>query len=285
MDILKYLPLASLRSFLEKKTRRSGVYGKTFVLPIGLDSRRFSSEDWLFHLLRVLLEHEKGVFIDVGANLGQTLLKVAAIDPGRRYLGFEPNPACVQTLRRLIADNGLHAILVPAALSDRATVSALSFFHDDEFDTTATLVESFRPGRVLQEHAVVAISWDDVPSSLVSEKIGIVKIDVEGSELEVIKGLRPVLGDARPLCIVEVLPNYGDRDGKRYARQSEIENIMSDLNYRIFRIEKSDWEGLSGLEPLIKFGIYSDLSLSDYLLVPQERADSVMRWFDDMSLN
>jgi hypothetical protein len=39
-------------------------------------------------LTRVL--SRPGTFVDVGANLGQTLGKVLAVDPDRSYVGFEP---------------------------------------------------------------------------------------------------------------------------------------------------------------------------------------------------
>ena len=51
-------------------------------------------ELWFQGLLQDLYLGKKWAFIDVGMNVGQTLLKVASLDPERHFIGFEPNP-CV----------------------------------------------------------------------------------------------------------------------------------------------------------------------------------------------
>ena len=62
-------------------------------------------------VIQRLFKLKSGAFIDVGVNLGQTLLKVAAIDPGRAYVGFEPNPACVDYVWKLIETNNLETYM------------------------------------------------------------------------------------------------------------------------------------------------------------------------------
>jgi len=65
--------------------------GKTrFALPFGpvLDLQ----EPWMADILGRLLPLFPGPFIDVCANLGQTLQQLRAQDHSRPYLGFEPNP-------------------------------------------------------------------------------------------------------------------------------------------------------------------------------------------------
>ncbi|MBK7626701.1 MAG: hypothetical protein IPJ16_05790 [Bacteroidales bacterium] len=60
--------------------------------------------------------------IDVGANIGQTLIKIKSIDKEINYLGFEPNPVCVNYLyiRLLIETILKHAIVFPAGISDKS---------------------------------------------------------------------------------------------------------------------------------------------------------------------
>ena len=54
--------------------------------------------------------------VDVGANLGQTLLKVKRLDRRARYVGFEPNPWCVVYMEELVRVNRLeHCSIVPRA--------------------------------------------------------------------------------------------------------------------------------------------------------------------------
>jgi FkbM family methyltransferase len=78
-------------------------------------------------LLRQLLPTREGLFIDVGVNLGQTLVKVKDIDPERSYLGFEPNPSCVAFTERMIPALGLrNCRTVPAGLSSETGIVELA---------------------------------------------------------------------------------------------------------------------------------------------------------------
>ena len=66
--------------------------------------------EWEPHVslaISAILQKRKGVFIDIGANVGQTLFTVLRADPDRSYLGFEPQIACCHYLQQFIQDNGL----------------------------------------------------------------------------------------------------------------------------------------------------------------------------------
>src|SRR5689334_10466979 len=45
-------------------------------------------EVWLFRAIERILRERTGVFVDVGVNVGHTLIKVKAADPDREYIGF-----------------------------------------------------------------------------------------------------------------------------------------------------------------------------------------------------
>ena len=51
----------------------------------------FWRPDWKTQLIRHFLEQRRGLFIDVGANVGQTLLDYLSCSPRHGYLGFEPS--------------------------------------------------------------------------------------------------------------------------------------------------------------------------------------------------
>src|SRR5919205_552723 len=56
--------------------------------------------------------------VDVGVNIGQTLLKLRSIARDAPYVGFEPNPFCIQFVNELIALNGFdRCVLLPVALA------------------------------------------------------------------------------------------------------------------------------------------------------------------------
>ena len=82
--------------------------GKKFKIPVNAGNRAVVVELWMLEILKLLLIDKKNsTFIDIGVNLGQTLLKVKSIVPKINFVGFEPNPACVNYLEELIRLNGI----------------------------------------------------------------------------------------------------------------------------------------------------------------------------------
>src|SRR5690606_12356138 len=66
----------------------------------------FPKTDWLSDLVKKMQVDERTIFLDVGVNIGQTILQVKAIYPKIRYIGFEPNSVCVAYLNHLVTLNG-----------------------------------------------------------------------------------------------------------------------------------------------------------------------------------
>lgn len=96
-----FLPrLLNKINLLEKVNlnQTSTINGKKVNIPvinkIGFGNL-FIDELWMIPLIEKLLSIKKGTFIDIGVNIGQTLIKLKSIDPEINYIGFEPNPMCV----------------------------------------------------------------------------------------------------------------------------------------------------------------------------------------------
>jgi FkbM family methyltransferase len=100
----------------------------------------------MFDLLQHLLRRIPGGLLDVGANLGQTLVKYRAAEPERPYVGFEPNPFCTHYLRELNRVNRFNAQFIPVGLGDRTDLIRFSSFSDSPADPMATTVPKFRGG-------------------------------------------------------------------------------------------------------------------------------------------
>src|SRR5262249_53359092 len=148
------------------------------------------SEQWLFPILGHLLSLKEGVMIDVGVNLGQTLIKLLALDGTRRYVGFEPDPHCVHYAKALaVANAAPHVTIVPCRPSARFGVVRLS--SRGPTDSCASIIGSFRDvGGECSDFSLVCVApGDDVVSTIEPGSVAIVKVDVEGAEVEVLGGL------------------------------------------------------------------------------------------------
>lgn len=57
---------------------------------LALQESTETREPWLDAVYQTVLRCREGAFLDVGANIGQTMLKILALDTTRQYVGFEP---------------------------------------------------------------------------------------------------------------------------------------------------------------------------------------------------
>lgn len=132
-----------------------------------------------------------GVALDVGANAGAYALLLGQwVRPGGRVFAFEPSPEAFDGLRRHVELNGLADTVTPvrAAVSDVAgTASLIGEGHHG----TSRLASAGEPGT----RTVGTVTIDEfcaehgiVPS--------LIKIDVEGFELEALRGARQTIARA-----------------------------------------------------------------------------------------
>jgi len=196
-----------------------------------------------------ILQKRKGVFVDVGANVGQTLFTVLRADPNRSYLGFEPQIACCHYLQQFIEDNRLMPLIqiFPLALSSKT--GFLPFFSNNAYDDCGTLVPDVH--ELKNQQLVCARRGDEALAELGVSTISAIKIDVEGAELSVLVGLQKTLKKMRPPVIFEVLPNFKGRpnfnlvmreesiSARKRAEADSIYQLLSSIGYALYQIDET----------------------------------------------
>jgi FkbM family methyltransferase len=247
------------------------IHHQVIKIPVILGISCDLSETWMIDLLKHLLSQQEGAFLDVGVNLGQTLIKVKGIERQRKYIGFEPNSTCIFYTRELIKKNEFEdCTLVPVGLFLEDQVLLLESIYDSEVDSAASLIKNFRPDHTIYHAIPVPVfRFQNIAHTLNLGNTGIVKIDVEGAELEVIKSLYQLLESHRPIILLEVLPVYSDENLIRKERQEELEQIFRELNFLLFRVIKAGNKFMK-LKKIENIGIHSDLNQCDYVVVPSE---------------
>lgn len=157
-------------------------------------------------LIGRLLAAKSGAFIDVGTNVGQTLLKLLEIDPERHYIGVEPQMSSALNVDLFIKDNKLpnHTIL-PIALAEKDGIMQIGTRFTD--DTAASISLKFRPSDFYESiQYVPAMSGDSLMRQLDVKEVSLIKIDVEGGEIAVLRGFSKVISMQKPYVIFECLP-------------------------------------------------------------------------------
>lgn len=131
--------------------------------------------------------------IDVGANMGMYTRRLSKLTP--RVHAFEPTAEMAELLRKTSAHN---VIVHEVALSDKAGVGELHLpIIEGQRSTTRASLETLQGPQFGQTVAVRRL--DDE----VDEKIGFMKVDVEGHELPVLRGAQRIIEGSRPVVMVE----------------------------------------------------------------------------------
>lgn len=239
-----------------------------------LISRGIDSEQWLLGAFRAALLSKTGTFIDVGANTGQTLMKLLALDKERDYVGFEPQVNCCFFIDKFLSQNKLsrHSIF-PIGLSSGTRIVQL-FKRFNGPDDAASAIGGFRPDDFYTfKQSIYVTKGDDVLPEIGLSEIAIIKIDVEGGELEVVEGLKQTLIEHVPFVFFEVLNHFLVATGKqldpdtiefRENRTKRLEGILRELDYAIYNILPSN---LAVEVSEIRSIVSGDLTITDYMAV------------------
>lgn len=181
-----------------------------------------SKADYEASTIEFLLAHlpQGGTFVDVGANQGYfALLAAQAVGAHGTVIAFEPNPTPCQYLRQSIERNGYGARVrvVQAALGDR-TEGARPFFVSRLRGNSG--ISSFIPEWAGHSDAtqdasrdaltVECMTFDSWIADHPCSRLDVIKIDAEGWNLNVLKGMTRTLETLAPRHIICETPADGD---------------------------------------------------------------------------
>ena len=165
---------------------------------------------WEAFETQLFLERLKpdSVFVDVGANIGYyTLIAASLIGEQGKIFSFEPDPENFYLLQRNLQHNHFSSVdAVDAALSDEDSIGKLYLNEDNYGDH-----QVYDDGSGRQSRSIRLLNGEHYLGSKVSA-IDLLKVDTQGAEYHVIKGLLPLLKRSREhlSMIVEFWP-YGLR--------------------------------------------------------------------------
>jgi FkbM family methyltransferase len=143
---------------------------------------------------------ERGdVVWDVGANIGVfSLLAARAVGPSGRVVALEPDARCAAAVGDNATRNGIDWIEVhQVAAAARTGETELIVVRDSLWSRLASV-----GGHELEvaRRVVPGYALDDLPAAPPT----LVKIDVEGAELEVLAGMRRLLAEVQPVIVCEM---------------------------------------------------------------------------------
>ncbi len=218
-------------------------------------------------LLLMKLLRAGGTFVDVGANEGMmSLLASRLVEPGGKVISFEPNPVPRAILEAAIERNGIGNISVRAAGIGDA---------EGSFDLFVPRINTGEGSFVASPNAdgetvtCKVLLGDNELEGVTPE---LIKIDVEGFEMRVLRGLQATLVRARPVVVMEMIAGHLARDG---GTPADVATMFESLNYVGRKLAITG----KGRAKRLAFEDVPDLWCDgDYVWIPKESLGQVNDW-------
>jgi FkbM family methyltransferase len=182
------------------------------------------------------------VFVDIGANIGYfSLLAAQVVGEEGLVLAFEPLPETLErlldTCRRNQADN---VLCLGLALNDSRRLVTLHLSDDGQVGLTSMRAWGTRTRRVL------SCRLDEVIEPALFKSVKLIKVDVEGAEMNVIQGMTKLFADGhRPYVICEVTDAFLRSCG---ASADALVEALASYGYELFATDRQAAESWTPLD-------------------------------------
>lgn len=159
-------------------------------------------------------------FIDCGANIGLwTLVAAGTVGANGRVLAIEANPTTAQKLSKNVALSKFDNVtIINTAVGDASD----EVFLQAETEHNISRIVSHSSNKT------ISVSVQRLDDLMGTEKFAGCKIDVEGFELQVLKGARKLLTEQQPWLCVEFNSILA---GVRTLREWDVHEFLTDCGY------------------------------------------------------
>lgn len=214
----------SLSSHVESSIIRNGLYGR--------------------HVLDLMWEHTApgSMVVDVGANIGAYTVPLARVCPECMLHAFEPNPFALKRLGRNLALNSLsNVVTYGVGLSERC--GTLNFSAHDGRNGDLGLSSFLESAASRSGHTrtmPVEVKTLDSLFDSSSPPISVIKIDVQGGELQVLAGAVQTILRHHPVILIEHEDiNFASSDQAAEAKE-RLAALFQELDYDVYYVTRQD---------------------------------------------
>jgi FkbM family methyltransferase len=173
------------------------------------------------------------IVVDVGAHIGKyTIIASKRIGANGKVIAIEAHPVNYEMLNHNIKLNGLtNVTTLNCAVYSKETKIKL-FLPDDKLNHT--IYNTLIPSRAKDEEKFIEVNANTLDNLLqkngVPREVNWIKIDVEGAELEVLKGAHDIMSKSNNIAVFIEVHNIGDDKNNLYR---PIMDLMEKHNFTL----------------------------------------------------
>jgi len=220
------------------------------------------ANDYLASHLVVAMCKPRKTFVDVGAHIGSIISEVLHFDSSIKVVAVEAIPEKAKKLKKKFPNVDIHDCAVG---DSNGFVSFFIYINKTGFSSLGK--PTAQSDDSIAEIKVPIKKLDDL---IVSTDVDVIKIDVEGAELGVLRGAVNLLNQSRPIIMFESGPQLDD--GLGYTKEKMFD-FFSENNYAVLipnRVAHND-SGLS-LNGFLDSHLYPRRT-TNYFAIPNERRE------------
>lgn len=237
ITLLRLIPLyfkwkiSSFKKPIIKELRYGGIFFKLWIDPRNgyLDAQIFANNKYETHITNEIISNVKegDVCIDVGANIGHhTIIMSKVVGSDGHVFAYEPIDKIRDQLNKSLIENKINNVtILKEALSNEETYMDL-FLRDGNIGGSSFVDVGDKNKIKVNVKTLDSYNY---------EKVNFIKIDVEGFELNVLKGGENTLEKTKPKIIFEYSPIYYKRHNP--SDTTEILNFLKNKNYILYDLE------------------------------------------------
>ena len=249
---LKYFYAIAFRSIIYRTNKKEQVvntslfFNKTMnvALPSSTDiyltggKSHFSEIRLAKYLIRNL--HREATFLDIGAHYGYfTLIAAHIIELENSIYSFEPSSKSFAILQSNTSSSSKIKIFNKAVADSNSTIDFYEFTNlYSEYNSID--ISQFEGEPWFKENGPKKVTVETISIDTIHEQFhfipSIIKIDVEGAELEVIKGATNLLQKYTPIIVIEYLEPKRKNEAHKKTQQ-----FLSELGYLSYIIDKEGY--------------------------------------------
>jgi len=219
----------------KKRLIKKGPLKDSFYYGSFLDGRYFNSfEPEIVETIKKI--YQQGNIYDIGAHFGFYSLLFSRLVKNGRVYSFEPNPYCLEKLKKTVEINGFNNLIkiLNFGLGEKDQEREMMVLLDNLARSTCDqgLKDLYKnKSNHLSEKVKIkirALDNLDLPGP------GLIKIDVEGLEAMVIRGALKTINKYHPDLIIEI---HGRNQELSQEKAEYLSDLLSGFGYQAFHIE------------------------------------------------